>query len=334
MSKYKHFLRFFLCVLFSGAYLCSEAKVWRVNGTPGVSADFTELSTAVLNASVVNGDTIYVEIAPATYATVQLRKRLVIIGPGYLLNENTGLHANAGNAEVSGINMDSLASGSSFHGLWASFRLDSDVDNITISRCRGTVNQTSLVAGTKVQNLVINKSYLSIFMNSYNLENVQVTNCLITGNFQILGANNGLVRNNTISINSTVSIGGSYVTNNIFLNSPLNAVNSTVKNNYSSGVATSLPAGNNNQTGIPIATLIVNTGTTEGRYQLAPGSPAIGGGEPIDGITPDAGMYGTDDPYRISGIPPIPTVYQLTAPASLPATATNMTITFSTRSNN
>ncbi len=75
------------------------------------------------------------------------------------------------------------------------------------------------------------------------------------------------------------------------------------------------------------------TGTADAQFQLSAGSLAAAAGEPISGVTPDAGIFGTADPYVLSGVPPVPTIYSLTVPPSVPASATSMTVVFSTRSN-
>jgi len=309
----------------------AHADVWRVNNTPGVNAHFTDLDDAVASANVKNGDTLYVELSNSNYSNVTLTKRLVIIGSGYLLNENTGLHANAGQVHISSLGFDSLASGTTVIGISASFRFNSNVDDITITRCTGSLFARNSYANSKVSNMVINKSYISIDLLTYTVENPQITNCLLTA-LSLQNTINGLVRNNTFILTAQLRISNSYLSNNLLLTGSLNAVNCTMKNNISTG--NHFPAGNNNQNNVPIASLIVNTGTTEGRYRLAPGSPAIGAGETIGGVTPDVGMYGTADPYIPGGIPPIPTIYALTVAASVPATATTLDITFSTRSNN
>ncbi|MEQ1554417.1 MAG: hypothetical protein ABL929_09580, partial [Ferruginibacter sp.] len=74
--------------------------------------------------------------------------------------------------------------------------------------------------------------------------------------------------------------------------------------------------------------------STDGQWRLKAGSPAIAAGETVLGITPDCGAYGTADPYVLSGIPPIPTIYLLTVPAAIASNATTMPITISTKSNN
>ena len=71
------------------------------------------------------------------------------------------------------------------------------------------------------------------------------------------------------------------------------------------------------------------TYSNDGRWMLAASSPAKGTG--VGGT--DCGIYGGVNPYRLSGIPPIPSFYKLTATST--TTSTNpYTITFSVRSNN
>ncbi|WP_315820967.1 hypothetical protein [Paraflavitalea speifideaquila] len=51
-------------------------------------------------------------------------------------------------------------------------------------------------------------------------------------------------------------------------------------------------------------------------------------------MTPDCGAFGGNDPYKLSGIPAIPSIYLLTVPASIPSGSSSMNVTFSTRNNN
>lgn len=73
-------------------------------------------------------------------------------------------------------------------------------------------------------------------------------------------------------------------------------------------------------------------GGPDAEYYLASGSPAIGAGVPNGSIPVDCGAFGGPDPYRLSGIPPFPTIYSLSTPTVIPA-GTNMNLTISTRSN-
>jgi hypothetical protein len=327
-------LRTSLLMLLTISVTASFAKAWRVNKTPGVTADFVELSVAVGNAAVLAGDTIYVEGSTNIYNNFTSYKKLVLIGPGYFLDAsgNPGLQANTLTAKVS-IMLDSLSTGSQFIGLDGSIYLDSKVDDISITRCNVGVYGTTAYANSSISGLRISQSYLSISLNTtHRIENFQITNCIIFNACNVPSTYNGLIRNNVFS-NVSASASNSYLANNIFVGSSATFVNSTIRYNIST-LNNTLPAGNGNQNNIPFASLFIGTGSTDGQFILKAGSPAIGAGEPVNGVTPDAGIFGTADPYRLSGIAPVPSIYQLTVPASVATTATTMPITVSTRSNN
>lgn len=318
--------------------LMVQAKVWRVNNNTGVNADFSNVNTAINHVSVQTGDTIYVEPSAAGYSGGTLSKRLVIIGAGYFLLENLGLQYSTNDSNIGMMSIDSLGSGSVFMGLRAStIFVNSNVDNLVFHRMSGNINANNSSANSRMTNWIINKCYLGNFSfssSSYFFENLHISNCIISGSFNASTMSNGLIRNNVFT--GSVSTANAYLSNNIFTTvtaSNVTTVNCTVKYNIAVA-ANTLPAGNNNQNGIPVANIFTNTGSSDSRYMLRAGSPAIAAGEPINGVTPDMGAYGTDDPYRLSGIPPIPAIYALTVPASVPSTASSMTITVSSRSNN
>ena len=310
-----------------------HAKVWRVNNTPGVSANFADFNLAVTAAAT--GDTIYLEGSSNAYSG-QVTKPLVVIGPGYFLSgpsANPGLQANTLPATIS-LNIDSTASGSQFIGLTGSFNPSGGADNVTIMRC--LINSLSTFSSGnfsdwKVRQCYFNGGSLAIYSATTNW---QITNCIFFGTgFDLSAGTNLLFRNNTLyAVN--VRANGAYIANNIFSGNcgVADALNSTIRYNLAS--RNILPPGNSNQNNIPESSLTLGTSNADNQYQQPAGSPALGAGEPINGITPDAGAFGTATPYRLSGIPPIPTIYSLTVPSSIPTTATTITISFSTRSNN
>jgi hypothetical protein len=326
-----------------------QATVWRVNNIPGASTDFTTFDACITNASVVNGDTVHIESSPTAYSnTTNINKRLVFIGTGYFLSGttgNSGLQANTESAFFNGaIRFDSLASGSRFLGLdlRTDLWLDPRADNIRFERCRFSAiswNTQAASTSNRAQNLVFNKCH---FVNvsspaQFYFDNLEITNCIITSSFTFNPGNiaSALIRNNLFG--GGVTITNAYFANNILLNigaGSFNVTFSTIRNNISQ-FAGVLPAGDGNQGGITQASLFVGSAgnSTDGQWQLRPGSPAIGAGETVSGVTPDCGPFGTPDPYRLSGIPPIPTIYSLTVPTSVPV-GQPLNVTISTRSNN
>lgn len=346
--KKQFLLSCILCIVL----VSTQAKVWRVNNNVNARADFASLALAAANASVLNDDTIYIEGSATNYSSsFTLTKRLVVISTGYYLsgtNSNSGLQANTSAATDAGnIFLDSLASGSKFIGFSQSnlgyFYISPGTDNITIERSQVQLYFSASASNTfnRCVNWVINKSVISYWQwpAAFYAENLTVTNCIITGTIQVNTGNfiSALVRNNTFAFTGSASLnmGNTYFSNNILSGiSTVNLASSTVKN----CIATSniLPAGNGNQNNVAASSIFVGLSgnSTDGQYQLKAGSPAIGAGETISGITPDCGAFGTADPYRLSGIPPIPTIYSLTVPGSVPSSNTSMTITVSARSNN
>jgi hypothetical protein len=326
-----------------------QAKVWRINNTPGVAADFTNPDLAVANAAVVTGDTLHLEASTINYNGFTLKKRLVFIGPGYFLggaNANTGLQANPNTATIASFYFDTLSSGSQFMGLTLSgvspnFQGASDngagTDNLTFTRCNLNFFQTFgyTNANNTITGFVFNKCYLQgMDMSVYRVQNCEFTNNIFISSLtlnNVFNLNN-LVRNNVFR--SSINIYSGYFANNIITSTTFTTVNVTIKNNISTG--TNLPAGNGNINSATDAALFLGlTGnSTDGQWQLKAGSVAIGAGETVSAITPDCGAYGTADPYRLSGIPAIPTIYSLTVPATVASNATTMPITISTKSNN
>jgi hypothetical protein len=327
--------------------LQTQAKVWRINSNPGVTADFTTCALAVANASVVNGDTLHIEGSATAYTGFILNKRLVIIGTGYFIsgaNSNPGLQANSNTSNFAGavILFDSTGSGSTLIGLdnfyfGVGSSLGSATDNITLIRCNiSTIgNYNSYIPNTTMVGWKINKCHISSFsFASFLLQNWEITNNICTSSFDINYTSNlnNLVRNNVFR--SQISMYNGYFSNNLITGTTFTTVNVTIKNNISSG--TNLPAGNGNLNNQPDATVFQGLAgnSTDGQWRLKAGSPAIAAGETISAITPDCGAFGTADPYVLSGIPPIPTIYLLTVPASVASNATTMPITISTKSNN
>lgn len=329
--------------------LTIQARVWRVNNTANSRPDFISLQAAIANASVLNDDTIYIEGSTTPYsASFTMNKRLVVIGTGYFLSgagSNSGLQANTNAAlEHSAIFLDSLASGSKFIGFAQGssgyFYINPGTDNITLERSQVQIYFSGSAASTfvRLSDWTINKCYITYWQwpPAFYAENLSLTNCILTGTNQIVSGNiiSGLVRNNLFN-NIPVVIGNSYFANNILLNPTATELSlSTVKNCISTG--NTLPAGSGNQNSVPLNSIVVGLSgnSTDGQFQLKVGSPALGAGETISGVTPDCGPFGTSDPYRLSGIPPIPTIYSLTVPTSVPSSNTSMTITVSARSNN
>ena len=348
--KYLSILFLFVIATFE-----SQAKIWRVNNNIGIVADFTAFNDAAVAAAVQAGDTLYMEPSAIDYTTASftLSKRLVIIGPGYFLDPsnsttpgNSGLQAATKDARVQFFRLASGASGSKFLGVSLTgslyFNGASNIsfekvyfgstvyfengtnDAITIRKCffNGSSAQSSTTA--VITNFVCENNMF--YNNGYiDIKNLSGTGNIFRNNSALNGAN-GFALPNT------------YVANNIFgTYSESVFTNSTIKNNLFQANQTLPGTATANLVNQVMSDVFVGgtTGSFDSRMVLKAGSPALGAGLTVGAIVaPNCGAFGATDPYKLSGIPNIPTIYALTVPTSIPSGSATMNVTFSTRNNN
>ena len=361
MKKMNLLLGFLLLTAFS-----ATAKIWRVNNNAGVVADATTLTilfdgtnTLPSNPEASNGDTIHVEPSSTGYAFPTINKQVIIIGNGFLLSgtgSNTGLQANTLTSRVGGFRFANGSAGTKIIGIEITASNDfssgySGAVNIEFEKCRFVNNPLfAFAASVTYSNITIKKCLLGGINNSIpattTLNSFFFENNLVVGNvfwFKPTLATNFIVRNNTFKLGASpaVDLNNAYVANNVFLtgNVTNSFVTCNVKNNVFTNAQTGVVQGPLNVNGNNLisqteASIIINTGSDDGKFQLAAGSPALNGGVDIGGSKPNCGAFGGNDPYKLSGIPGIPTIYSLTVPSSVPLATSTMNITFSTRNNN
>lgn len=313
-------------ILFFGLIMIyAQATVWRVNNNAAISANFTSF-TAAQNAAAPN-DTLYFEGSSVSYGNIVLTKPLTIIGPGYFLSENPQTQANKISSQFGTITFNSGSSASSIIGLYAN-TIILNVGNIEIIRNQikgGIEIKSSIPFG----NILINGNYITdgisgngnaIITSSGTqlISNIIISNNYITAfNSAIsFGSNcSGILSNNVVS--KDVNISNFVFSNNIQKSNNVQINNNVFFNNIGSG--TQFPAGNGNQQNINMTDVFVGTtsNSTDGQYQLKPGSPAIGAGN--DGT--DCGIFGGITPYVLSGLPAIPAIYEINMPSA--GTSTN-----------
>jgi hypothetical protein len=344
-----------VAVLAMALQLSLQAKIWRVNNNAGVTADFTTLAIAVANASVVSGDTIHLEPSVTGYTGPTINKQLTIIGNGFFLTGtggNSGLQATTTESSISDMTFASGSAGTKLIGLVLinnSFAAGYNGNvNITFEKCRFTgIAPLNFQNRTEsFSNITLRKCFFSTSANTWQagtatLTNFTIENSIFASNVSFpTGSStlNFVFRNNHIV--STANLSNAYVANCIFGASSNNTFTScNVKNNVFVFNQTGITVGplsinGNNLTSQTLASIIVNTGSDDAKFQLAAGSPAINGGVDISGTKPSCGAFGGTDPYKLSGIPGIPTIYSLTVPASVPLATPTMNVTLSTRNNN
>ncbi len=327
----------FTIILLSLCWLSLNATSWRVNNNPAIDADFDDINAAIAAASA--GDTLYIEGTQYNYGEVTLDKPLVIIGPGYFLLENDSTLANPLMAQVGEFTISQNASGSAVYGLSFYLNLNISASNLVIARNWGTYNSNFkfwLARFNNVTNVVITQNYLRELVCSYSANNIIVSNNYVSNDIEFNDNQSAIVFNNVVGSNITVH--NSIVKNNITYqgnNGGIGGTNNVYEYNilnYNPGG--NIPPGPGNIIGIDPEDVFVDYDgslgySTDGKWQLKEGSIAIGYGE--NGV--DCGMFGGPSPYILSGLPPVPHIYEAIVPVSGSA-ASGLTVTIKVKSQN
>ncbi len=305
----------------------TNAKIWRVNNNAGVTTDFTSAQQANDASSVVNDDTLHFESSINSYGHLTLNKRLVLIGLGHFLTTNLNQQATGINAFLDNINVVSGGGGSTIMVSSNDITL-STVNDVAIQRCY-VVNSININSSS---NAIIKNCYISgsIYINSG--VNTQVFNSIIRSFIHVGSSASAVLTNNILAAASYANAPTIYNTtyrNNIFLNmiTVVGYSNCLLENNIANNAQ--FAATNGNQINVDMATVFINHTTgLDKDLQLKAGSPAIAAG--VGGV--NCGAFGGITPYKLSVIPPVPTIYKLVGPPA--AVGGSMNVTISTRSNN
>lgn len=314
----------------------ANAKIWRVNNTVGANADFNNLNSAAAAAS--SGDTLHLEASGIDYGNLFLDKKLVIRGTGYFLNEtppNPKTQHNKNASFGNTIYCNAGSKGSVIEGL--SFYMVYLRDS-AITLQRNNISYIYLSDSRDIAGDTIRHNYLnSILLNSGNFKTrgLFVYNNIFTGYINLSQTTNadGYAVNNTFLGNNTFKTNNFIYQNNIFNSSGFGQFGqaNTFLNNVS--VDNNLPAGNGNITGASLTNLYVGGATGAGfssddRYRLKAGSPAIGAGV-LNGVAVDCGAFGGPAPYVLSGMPQMPSIYDIVMPSQINVGTTAVTVTVS-----
>ena len=320
--KTSYFLTFslLLCVLFT------EAKVWRVNSTAGVSADFSSITIAYSSANP--GDTIYLEPTATNYGNISLAKKLVIIGNGYFTDQNPATQADFNQSLLGTVTFNPGSEGSVIQGCKI-YYISILTSQIIIQRNYITYNTDGaasvifdadnisniIIRGNYIENTYSSNPYPNPTSEAIKSEKNGVNNVIITNNIInaadlnsvhrsiILSSGfSGIIENNVIYGNGTIN--NSTVNNNIWRDGYVSLINCVYNSNI--GNSTQFGTLNGNKSNVTMESVFVGTGSPDSKWMLRTASPAIGGG--VGGI--DCGIFDGDFPYMLSGIPPIPSIYQ------------------------
>lgn len=317
-KRVNYYLIFSLLFVFSNESLI--AKIWRVNNAPGINADFNNLQTAHDSANA--GDTLYVEGTPSSYGDITCTKKLYLFGPGYFLAENENTSAIKNSAYVNGFTFNGGSQGTLVCGFYLYSGLTINTNNINIKRNDiGNIivlhNRDSIYLG---QNYI--RGNLLIYQDAPSIKTILIVNNIILNGINLNNCKSILFVNNHLvgCINGTES----FFNNNIFdenIGCGHGSIADVSKQNlFSNNIFKTAGVGsvNGNQANVDLSTvfLVAPTATkpqdvsTDGRWQLKVGSPAKAAGFGSTNEKPvDIGPFGGTEPYVLSGLPPIPSIY-------------------------
>ena len=309
----KRFL--FLTMIGIFSFSLFSQTIIKVSPVPD-EGDYTDLQTAIDQASGGN----IIHVYPGIYAgAIHINKTLVIKGAGYSVPHNNSTNTIIAETYLSGnIYIDSGVANCIFQGLYLNDLQINDAFNITVERSR--INRIKITGGNGIiirQNYISGSSvhyFNSICPSCYTYTKVLVVNSISTfiennifassiANYFDVGSpysndnSNGTLLKNNIFNNHTRTA-GSFSKNNIYIDAI--CYNTQTNNIHTSASPTNVFVG------VPSS----NGYSFDARWQLTPTSVARGAAD--DGG--DCGVFGGADPYRLSGIPDHPFIYELNVP--------------------
>ncbi|MFM8349176.1 MAG: hypothetical protein ACKOAR_14130 [Bacteroidota bacterium] len=288
--------------------LTGSAKIWQVNNSGKGLYDFTTLQAAHDGATA--GDTVYLAPSPNSYGGATITKRLIIFGVGYYLRENFPEYPHNLTSIYDGISFQSGSSGSVISGCYIVSYINIRTSEITITRNNCSV---SIGANDLSKILIKNNRLLSLTSGGDRIFNSLISNNLIqfTGGSFSAQAVSSLIFSHNIISGQTITLYNQTVYNNIYLSGSFTLVDCTPTNNIDASGSSSFLFGTSagNKGGFTSSQVFVGpTGnSTDGQWRLKAGSPAIGAGATGE----DCGIFGGNDPYVLSGLPPVPIIKKL-----------------------
>lgn len=320
----------------------ANAKIRRVNywGIPITGIDYSTLQSA--HDASLTGDTLL--LFPGAYAAATFKKRLVVFGYGYFLNgagKNDSLQTIVGDISLD-IALFTGSDSTLLEGLGGlTLRVTSGIPlrHILIKRC---LVENISYRNARLSDWQITQSYVKNITNAFLSRGAIFADLLVTNSFiatldlrQASSSSTGVFRNDIFGNDDMYFNGASFtIVNSIFISAQKPSGISQCIFKHDIATNNTIPSDSTNKITVSIQSVFVGyptqgTYSSDGRFALSAGSPAIKAGE---GQT-DCGIFGGPTPYHLSGIPSIPSIYKLTAPTTT-ATTNPYKITFSVRSNN
>ena len=339
--------------------LLNAQNIWTVNNQPSFDADYTSLQEAHDSADA--GDIIMLHGSSTSYGNLLVRKRIVVIGPGYFLGQNDAPNTQASplDAELVSLQFQSNSTGTfnSSGSLVTGVKVSNTVStsaasqtpiNFTVQRCLINYldinNYASAIIKENFIHYTANNSFPAIQLDGIN--NTQLTNNIIVrtgGGTNIITtntSNSGVVDHNIIvaeddDMDYNLEGDGLSFTNNLLLSDQDITVNGNfgqVLNNLTNG--TTFDGIASNITGEEATDIVIGWDNPEGfspdeRLTLTNNSPVLGAGSDGDNI----GAFTNSSSYILSGIPFVPNIYAFDAP-DFGTTGSGITVNIKAKANN
>lgn len=334
-----------LTALLAGTLLlagtAAQARILRVNNVAVLATSCTTCFQTLPGAIdyAIDGDTIHVEPSDNHYGTATVNKRLVIIGNGYKLEgagSNPGLQATTKTSRVLNLTIGANSGGTQVIGLHfvsgnGSGLTITGTQNIALRRNHIQVNVT--LAGGSVSDILIAENYMTGVSQSTNV-NTAITNLTIRNNW--FGDNlelndpgdvvtNVQVLRNTFYYNGNHGLRNAVVAFNSFYAGNVTGNNNDIHDNIS---AAALTGGDPSNMVVSMSNVYnLSVGSDDTKWDIVSTSP-------YDEAGPSPrGMYSGTSPYKPSGIPPVPAIYQLLSTVETTPGGGPIQVTLSTRSN-
>ncbi|ELR69122.1 hypothetical protein C900_05402 [Fulvivirga imtechensis AK7] len=286
----------FFNVAFSGA-----PKSFTVDNSPNSMADFKSFYAATYGTN--DGDTLYVAGSSIPYnrGFALFESPRIIYGPGYFISENPETQATSETAQVYGMGFKKGAEGSEVYGLdifQVLLNNQSSKLNDTLRNVHFTGNKINMFGiNDDCQNILVNKNYITNFtFASTPLNGVSRSYQDIFIQNNIIDTVTTVFAKATAAKNVMTNVIFDFNTINIFTDSIQDAtVTNNIINDYQA-------TGNSASGNIDYATAAFanNSGLLNIDNDFVPTN------------TVSAGAFSGTDPYVLSGIPPIPHIFELT----------------------
>lgn len=306
--------------------MTAQATVLRVSNVTNSGAPYTTIPAAIEAAAI--GDTIMVDGSPNKYSektgstgSLRIDKRLVLMGPGYLLTQN-GVQSNGDlTADFSAtIKISEGGDGTIIQGfnITSESPLEILVPNVVITRCKVDCD---VYIGTDATNCVLHQNLFTGLVGRHNYTSYIAYNAQITNNIfmrvpneyygVLRGISESIVAYNTFTKNQAdqyspviYSMTGCTIEHNIFFGAEQTLDNNTMNDNYWGATDSN-----------PLQDCTTDLEVRDA-YTAGIGNELMG-----------RGAFSGDDPYVISGIPAGPVIQDITVPSTVEQGGTlNVTI--------